>query len=205
MVQKGLLVRLEIKPGKDAEAEEFLRSALPLVGQEADTTAWFAIRFGRSEYGIFDVFPDDAARDAHLNGAVAAALKQKANELFTEAPNIQKVDVLAHKLPATAPAQPDTKAILLTFKAKKEHESEVAGFLKKAQPMAQEEVDTISWFAIRLENGEYGIFDTFPDNGDRFKHLIGQIPREMAAHAFSLLGSVPDLELLNVISEKLGS
>src|SRR5690349_1130972 len=115
MVQKGLLARLEIKPGKDAEAKEFLESALPLVRQEAGTTAWFAIRFGRSEFGIFDVFPDDAARDAHLNGAVATALKEKTNELFTEAPNIQKIEVLAHKLPATTPAQPDTKAILLTF------------------------------------------------------------------------------------------
>ena len=205
MVQKGLLARLEIKPGKDAEAKEFLESALPLVRQEAGTTAWYAIRFGRSEFGIFDVFPDDAARDAHLNGAVAAALKEKTNELFTEAPNIQKIDVLAHKLPATAPAQPDTKAILLTFKAKKEHETEVAEFLKNAQPLAQAEPDTTSWFAIRLENGEYGIFDTFPDNGGRFKHLIGQIPREMAVHAFSLLGGVPDLTLLDVVAEKLGS
>src|SRR6478609_3440807 len=136
MVQKGLLVRLEIKPGKDAEAEEFLQSALPLVRQEAGTTAWFAIRFGKSEYGIFDVFPDDAARNAHLNGAVASALKEKANELFTEAPNIQKAEILAHKIPASAPVQPDTKAILLTFKAKAAHDEEVAEFLKNAQPMA---------------------------------------------------------------------
>ena len=51
--------------------EEFLRSALPLVRQEAATTAWFALRFGRSEYGIFDVFADEAGRDAHLTGPVA--------------------------------------------------------------------------------------------------------------------------------------
>ena len=68
MTTKGLLVRLEAKSGKEAEVEEFLRSAVPLVQQEAGTTAWFAIRFGQSEFGIFDVFPDEAGRDAHLTG-----------------------------------------------------------------------------------------------------------------------------------------
>lgn len=63
MVKVALLVRLEAKSGKDAEVEEFLLSALPLVRQEAATTAWFAIRFGRSEYGIFDAFPDEAGRE----------------------------------------------------------------------------------------------------------------------------------------------
>ena len=75
MDTRGLLVRLEVVPGKDAEVEAFLQSAVPAVRAERGTTAWFALRFGRSEYGIFDVFPDDAARDAHLAGAVAAALR----------------------------------------------------------------------------------------------------------------------------------
>jgi hypothetical protein len=66
MDTKGLLVRLEVKTGKDdAMAEDVLRSALAMGRAEAATTTWFAIRFGRSEYGIFDVFPDDAGREAH--------------------------------------------------------------------------------------------------------------------------------------------
>lgn len=56
MVNQGLLVRLEAKPGKDADVQDFLKSALPAVRREAGTSAWFAIRFGRGEYGIFDVF-----------------------------------------------------------------------------------------------------------------------------------------------------
>jgi hypothetical protein len=68
MVTRGLLVRLEAKHGKDAEVEKFLRAAQPLAQQEAATTDWYVIRFGKSEYGIFDVFPDDAGRDAHLAG-----------------------------------------------------------------------------------------------------------------------------------------
>ena len=99
MTSKGLLVRLEAKPGKEAEVEKFLRSAVPLVQQETATTAWFAIRFGQSEFGIFDVFPDDAGRDAHLTGAVANALMENASTLLAKPPSIEKIDVLADKLP----------------------------------------------------------------------------------------------------------
>jgi len=99
MVKAALFVRLEAKPGKEAEVEEFLRSGLPLVEQEPATTAWFGIRLGPSTFGIFDAFPDDAGRQAHLTGRVAAALMAKASELFSQPPAIEKADVLASKLP----------------------------------------------------------------------------------------------------------
>jgi quinol monooxygenase YgiN len=99
MTTVGLLVTLEAKAGREADVESFLKSAVPLVQAEPATTAWFAIRLGPSTFGIFDVFPDDAGRDAHLGGKVAAALMQNASELLSEAPNIQKIDVLADKLP----------------------------------------------------------------------------------------------------------
>lgn len=198
---KGLLVRLEAKHGKDDEVEDFLSAALPLVRQEAGTKAWFAVRFGRSEYGIVDFFPDEASRDAHLNGAVASALLQKADKLLETSPDIQKIEILASKLPSQLPAEPNTKGILLTFKAKEGHEQEVVQFLKDAQPLAMAEEETIAWFAIRLPNDEYGIFDVFPDNGARLKHLVGRIPQELTKHALSLLGSFPDMHLLNVTAE----
>jgi len=204
MVSKGLLVRLEAKSGKDTEVGEFLLSALPMVREEAATTAWFAIRFGRSEYGIFDAFPDDAGREAHLSGPVAKALMEQADALFAEPPRIQKLDVLADKLPATIPNEPDTKGLLLTFEAKEGHAQEVEQFLRDARPLVEEEPETIAWFAIRTDDGKYGIFDVFPDNGGRFKHLIGHVPRELAKSALSLLGSVPDMEMLNVLAEKVG-
>ena len=98
MVSVGLLVSLEAKPGKAAEAERFLRSALPMVLEEPATTAWFAIRLGPSTFGIFDVFPDESGREAHLSGPIANALMQKADELLAEPPTIQKIDILASKL-----------------------------------------------------------------------------------------------------------
>src|SRR5499433_1206389 len=99
MDTKALLVRLEAKPGKEAEVAQFIESALPLVRAESKTTAWFGIRLGPSTFGIFDAFPDEAGRDAHLSGQVAAALMAKASELLAEPPTIEKVDVLAAKLP----------------------------------------------------------------------------------------------------------
>jgi|SRR5215213_8800470 len=99
MVTVGLLVRLEAKPGKEAEVESFLNSGLALVQEEPDTIAWFAIRMGPSTFGIFDAFPNDSGRQAHLSGKVAAALMEKAPELLAQSPVIEKVDVLAVKLP----------------------------------------------------------------------------------------------------------
>lgn len=99
MVKVALFVRLEAKAGKESEVESFLLSGLPLVMEEPATTAWFGIRLGPTTFGIFDAFPDDAGRDAHLSGKVAAALMAKAGELFSAPPSIEKVDVLAVKLP----------------------------------------------------------------------------------------------------------
>lgn len=99
MVTKALFVRLETKPGRETDVERFLRGGLPIVEQEPATTAWFAVRIGPSTFGIFDAFPDEAGRQAHLSGGVAQALKERASDLFSEPPSIGEVDVLASKLP----------------------------------------------------------------------------------------------------------
>jgi quinol monooxygenase YgiN len=99
MVTVGLLVTLETKPGREADVQRFLEGGLALVNEEPETTAWFAIRMGPTTYGIFDVFPSDAGRQAHLQGRVAEALMAQAADLFASPPDIQPIDVLAAKLP----------------------------------------------------------------------------------------------------------
>jgi quinol monooxygenase YgiN len=99
MVTVGLFVRLEARSGKETEVESFLRGGLAVVQQEPATVAWFAIRLGPSSFGIFDAFPDEAGRQAHLSGQVAAALMAKAPELLSRPPSIEKVDVLVVKMP----------------------------------------------------------------------------------------------------------
>jgi quinol monooxygenase YgiN len=98
-VTVGLWVLLEAKPGKEDDVAAFLDQGRALVDQEPETTAWFAIRLGPTTFGIFDVFPDDGGRDAHLNGQVAAALMQQAPELLARDPEIHRIDVLGSKLP----------------------------------------------------------------------------------------------------------
>jgi len=97
MVKFSLLVRLEAKPGKEQELSDFLKSALPLAQQETGTVSWYALQIGASTFGIFDTFETEAARDAHLNGPIAAALMAKAPELLSASPIIEKVDILAAK------------------------------------------------------------------------------------------------------------
>jgi quinol monooxygenase YgiN len=99
MVSLSVFVSMEAKPGKEAEVAAFLKSALPLVDAEPGTIAWFAIRTAPNKFGIFDVFENEAGREAHLNGRVAAALFAKAPDLFASPPNIGKPDLLAAKLP----------------------------------------------------------------------------------------------------------
>ena len=123
--------------------------------------------------------------------------------LLSQPPKIQKLDVLAYKLPQAALTEPNTKGLVLTFEAKKGHEQQVEQFLRDARALVLEEPDTTAWFAIHTDDDKYGIFDVFPDHGGRLKHLTGHVPRELAKHALSLLGSLPDPDLLDVLAENL--
>lgn len=97
--QVALWVRLEAKPGKEKAVADFLRSGQALVQQEPRTVAWFGVQLGPSSFGIFDAFPDEAGRQAHLSGAVASALMANAPELLSKPPEIHSIDILADKLP----------------------------------------------------------------------------------------------------------
>jgi quinol monooxygenase YgiN len=99
MTQHALYVRLEAKPGKEQEVAAFLAGARPMIDQEPDTTAWFAIKMGPRTFGIFDAFANERGREAHLQGKLAAQLMARAPQLFANQPELQRVDVIADKLP----------------------------------------------------------------------------------------------------------
>ena len=99
MPKLGFLARIVAKPGKEEEVSALLSGALALAEQEPGTVAWFALRLSKTEFGIFDAFPDENARKAHINGPIAAALMARAGELLAEPPRIDPVDLLAVKLP----------------------------------------------------------------------------------------------------------
>jgi len=97
MVKFSLLVRLEAKPGREQDLEAFIKSALPMAQSELGTISWYGFQLGESTFGIFDTFETEEARDAHLNGPIAAALMAKVPELLAADPVIEKVDLLAVK------------------------------------------------------------------------------------------------------------
>ena len=100
MIKLALFVRLEAKPGKEAEVEKFLQAGLAMARDEPATPIWFALRLSPGTYGVFDAFHDEAGRQGHLNGPIAQALMAKAPALFAAPPAIEPLDVLGAKLPA---------------------------------------------------------------------------------------------------------
>ena len=54
-------------------------------------------------------------------------------------------------------------ALQARLEAKPEKAETVAAFLESALPAAEAEEKTTTWFALRLDETTFGIFDTFPD------------------------------------------
>jgi quinol monooxygenase YgiN len=98
-MKHALFVRLEAKPGKEKEVARFLQANLELAQQEGTTPVWFALQLGPTAFGIFDAFANEAARQAHLDGPIARALGENASRLLAQAPSIERIDILATKLP----------------------------------------------------------------------------------------------------------
>ena len=99
MLTVSLFVRLEAKPGKEEEVAAFLNQGLQLANQEATTPLWFALRFGKTTFAIFDSFNNESGRQTHLNGPIAQALMANAPNLLASPPVIERADVLGAKLP----------------------------------------------------------------------------------------------------------
>lgn len=97
MIKLALFVRLDAKPGKEAQVAAFLEAGLALALEETGTPIWFALRLSESSFGIFDAFTDEADRQAHLDGPIAQALMANAPELLAGPPVIERIDVLGLK------------------------------------------------------------------------------------------------------------
>ena len=93
----GLLVTLEARAGKEADAAAFLKSAQPLALNERATLKWYAIKIGPRKFGIFDTFEGEDGRQAHLNGEIPKALGQVGGDLLARDPDIRPIDIIAVK------------------------------------------------------------------------------------------------------------
>lgn len=193
----GLFATLEAAPGKEDELEQLLVGARSIVEAEPETLRWYALKMGRGEYGIFDAFPDDAGREAHLGGGVVRALGDH-GDLLADAPQIEKVDVLADKITTGAVA----KGLLLRLPIKEPYRENAAEFLRSGASIVAEEPGTTNWFALRFANGDHGVFDVFPDPKARRAHLAGKIPQQLAAHGLPWLEGLPHMSVADVLADK---
>ncbi len=96
-----------------------------------------------------------------------------------------------------------TVGLLATLVAKPGKEEELAAFLASALPLAQAEPDTTAWFAIKIDDSTFGIFDVFPGADGRQAHLDGPIAAALMAKADELLASPPDIKPVDVLAAKL--
>jgi quinol monooxygenase YgiN len=197
MITKALLFRMESQTDEDT-MDTFLEDLSAEISWEKTTQAWFGIRYMRGEFGVFVCFHDEAGREAHLAAASATKFFAAEHRLMTAPPRTAKLDVLACKMPPVL--ENVTKGLVLRFKAKAGKEAEVAQFLRDAKAYADKETGTLAWFAIQYDESHFGIFDVFADNGARFAHLTGHIPRELAKNAFTLLGGMPEMHLVDVMA-----
>jgi len=97
MVSVAILATLQAKPDKVSELSDMLKGAVALAQAEEQTISWYALQMGETTFGVFDTFEDEAKRQAHLNGQIAAALMAHADELLSEPPKIEQVTILAAK------------------------------------------------------------------------------------------------------------
>lgn len=178
----GLLVIMKAKPGKEQDVKSFLLSGLGLVNNEPQTVSWFAFQIDDSTFGIYDTFEVEAGRQAHLTGEVAKALVANADDLlesFDVNLSIQPVNVIAsnHK-PGT-----QNKGLLVIMKAKAGKSKDVENFLQIGKQLVRDEPNTLSWYAIKLDETTYAIFDTFTEDSGINAHLTGKVAAALMENA----------------------
>jgi quinol monooxygenase YgiN len=95
-----------------------------------------------------------------------------------------------------------TLSIWAQLEAKPGKEKELEQFLKSAQPLAERESGTLTWYAIKMGPGKYGIFDTFADENGRNAHLNGDIAKALFAQAGELLAKPPEIAKPEILAAK---
>lgn len=200
----GLLVILETKSDKGLELSKLLKDGEVMIKKEKDTLAWFAFQMDDSSYGIFDTFQTDLCRMKHLNGDVALTLMANSTDLLDDFQPLESINGLEVLASAKTHASPENVGLIVLFDAKKGKEKKVRSFLKNALPLVQAEKETISWYAVELGNGKFGIFDTFCNEKGRQAHLRGKVTEALLNNAEEILEGfdVNDIKAIDILACK---
>jgi quinol monooxygenase YgiN len=92
--------------------------------------------------------------------------------------------------------------LLATLEAKPGRGADLAAFLKQGRELAVAETGTVTWYAFKISDTTYGIFDTFEEEAGRQAHLGGQIPAALGQVGPDLLAADPDITLIDIIAVK---
>ena len=208
-MSKANMIRLQATPNTGAELGAFLEVGADLVDRtEPETRRWYALaREGeRDELAIFDIFADQAGRQAHFDGQVAAALADKAPQLVQGGwdgvlGNVTNYATLAaHEADHGAEIG---KATYIAVTAAPGKAAELAEFLTAGRDVvAQTEPETLYWVALQSEDqaGRFAIFDLFADDNGRAAHFGGAVAKALADKADELVaGGWDNGVLANVV------
>jgi quinol monooxygenase YgiN len=190
------LIRSEVKAGNEAIVERSLQENLSRIQHEPTTIAWFAFRIGSSTFGTFAVFSNEQGRQAHFSDETLARM-ERANALLAQPRIIEKVDILAAKLPQGESTV--TVGLLTQYKAKPGKEADTERSIKAALSAIQQEPQTTAWFAFRLGPSTFGVFDVFPDEEGRQAHLSAGTAR-LKEKASDLVESSLIIEKVDVLT-----
>lgn len=203
MLTIGTLTRAEIQPRNEAIVEQALQKAFLIVQQESSTPVWVAVRQGASTFSVFDAFPDEAGRLAHLTDEQYAALFQRANSLLTQPRTTEMLQILGAKLPAQGTPQTVTVGFLARFKAKSGKEVECEQGFKGTLGAVQQLPATTAWFGFRLGPSTFGTLDLFLDEAGRLAHNQARWPRIQAIASQLFVEGSLAIEPVDVLLAKL--
>ena len=178
--QTASYIAMPAAEGQTQAFAELLAGAAPLVKEtEPGTELWFALQ-AEDTLAIFDIFVDEAARNAHFSGAVAGALKENADVLVKGGwddgvvANINNADVLSAKPPVDLYSA--TTATYIKLEAAPGQSDNLRTLLAAAGPIvAETEPKTLFWVALKIDETHFAIFDIFADNSGREAHFAGQV------------------------------
>ncbi len=213
-MKEATYIPLTAKHEQVKNLTDFLSEGAALVTKtEPNTLYWHALKKTDGSFGIFDVFPNEAGRNEHFAGQVAAALSANAETLVDHGwdpgvvANITNSTVLSYKKPSESSASATQATyIVLNAQAGKEHALEE--LLTGAAPVIKEnEPKTLLWTSLKLNNNTFGIFDTFTDESGREAHFSGQVAAALKAQADDLVaggwenGVLKNIHNFDVIAE----
>lgn len=209
--QEATYISLKAETGKETDLSDFLIGGGAIVEEtEPATLLWFALQLDSTTFGIFNLFPDEAGRDAHFSGKVAAALNEKSAELVQGGwdqgvvSNIENSKVLTAITASELPPKVE-EATFIRLTANPGKETDLANFLIGGGKLVEEtEPATLYWFALQIDEKTFGIFDFFPDNAGRDAHFAGKVAAALNENAAKLVqGGWEESVLANVKNFKV--